>query len=164
MVERDHASEQVERVVGSVAQRLRTQRGESLREVAQRAGFSANQLHRIERLESSPTEEKIRGLARAYDVPVSVMFGEQQALSAAAAGSRPHDSTALGTFDSPIGLEPASTASRQYSASLEDAIDEIIAEFRLPFGDRELARRLIHEVARASAHATCRFLKEKLDE
>src|SRR5689334_12032167 len=63
--------------IGLVAQRLRHQRGESLRQVAKRAGMSDVQLKRVEDLKSSPTEEKIRGLGSALEVPVSVLFGEQ---------------------------------------------------------------------------------------
>jgi transcriptional regulator with XRE-family HTH domain len=34
------------------------------------------QLSRIERLKSSPTEEKIRALSQAFDVPISVLFDD----------------------------------------------------------------------------------------
>lgn len=71
--------------VGASAFRLRQERGESLREVAKRAGLSQMQLSRVERLESDPTEEKIRGLAAALGVSVAVLFGEEQE---AAIGSR----------------------------------------------------------------------------
>lgn len=63
--------------VGFVAKRLRKQAGKSLREVARSAGISAIQLSRVERGVSSPTEEKIRGLAGALGVSISTLFGEQ---------------------------------------------------------------------------------------
>ncbi|HEX2185248.1 MAG TPA: helix-turn-helix transcriptional regulator [Chloroflexota bacterium] len=64
------------RAVGRVVHRLRRERGEGLRELARRAGLSANQLSRIERLAASPTEEKIAGLAAALGVPVATLFGQ----------------------------------------------------------------------------------------
>jgi hypothetical protein len=62
--------------LGQRAKALRKQRNESIRAVAKRAGFSAIQLSRIERLQASPTAEKIVGLANALEVPISVLFGE----------------------------------------------------------------------------------------
>jgi transcriptional regulator with XRE-family HTH domain len=74
--------------VGTIVRRLRQERGESLRDLARRAGLSPIQLSRVERLESDPTEEKIAGLAAALGVPVGVLFGEVWAPGAAAgAGS-----------------------------------------------------------------------------
>src|SRR5207245_997065 len=62
--------------VGSVVRRLRERNGTSLREAARLAGMSAAQLQRVESLASEPSEGKIRGLARAFGVPVSSLFGE----------------------------------------------------------------------------------------
>ncbi|HEX2034042.1 MAG TPA: helix-turn-helix transcriptional regulator [Chloroflexota bacterium] len=64
------------RRIGRLARQLRQERGESLYDVAARAGMSAIQLSRIERLQSSPTEEKIAGLAAALEVPICLLFGE----------------------------------------------------------------------------------------
>lgn len=50
--------------------------GLSQREAARRAGMSQIQLSRIERGQSSPTEDRINGLARAYGVPASALFGD----------------------------------------------------------------------------------------
>jgi transcriptional regulator with XRE-family HTH domain len=68
--------EQVGDRVGTVAKRIRGLRGETLREVAERAGISHMYLSRIERLISTPSETTIRQLAGALEVPVSVLFGE----------------------------------------------------------------------------------------
>ncbi len=62
--------------VGMVVRRLREERGISLRDLGTRAHISSMQLWRVEQLESSSTEEKIRGLAKALGVPVGVLFGE----------------------------------------------------------------------------------------
>ena len=65
-----------ERRVGTVVRELRAARKWSLQDLARRSGISAMQLSRIERLESSPTEEKIRSLANVFDVPVTMLFGD----------------------------------------------------------------------------------------
>ncbi len=62
--------------VGTVVRRLREERGISLRDLGARAHISRMQLWRVEQLESSPTEERIRSLAKALDVPVGVLFGD----------------------------------------------------------------------------------------
>lgn len=66
----------VENSVGLQARKIRQQRGETLEQVSERAGLSLNQLSRIERGESNPTERTIRTLAKALEVPVSFLFGE----------------------------------------------------------------------------------------
>jgi transcriptional regulator with XRE-family HTH domain len=73
----------VERV-GAVVRTVRAQRGWSIRELAERAGVSPVQLSRVERLKASPTEETIRALAAALDVPVATLFAAEP-LSASAA-------------------------------------------------------------------------------
>ncbi len=59
-----------------MVRRLREERGISLRDLGTRAHISSMQLWRVEQLESSPTEEKIPGLAKALEVPVGTLFGE----------------------------------------------------------------------------------------
>src|SRR5207237_10835494 len=62
--------------VGTVARSIRIARGESLRDVAERAGFSPNQLWRAEQVLFELTEGKIRTLASALGVPPSLLFGD----------------------------------------------------------------------------------------
>jgi transcriptional regulator with XRE-family HTH domain len=63
--------------IGSIARRLREIRHETLQCVSKRAGLTSSRLRRIEQLRSSPREQEIRGVARAFDLPVGALFGEQ---------------------------------------------------------------------------------------
>src|SRR5688572_22366029 len=63
--------------VGSIARRLREARKESLQSVSKRAGITSARLSRIEHLRSSPHEQEIRAVARAFGLPVGALFGEQ---------------------------------------------------------------------------------------
>ena len=105
--------------VGSVAKRLRKARKETLQEVAERAGVSLNQLWRIEQLASSPTEEKIRGIAEALDVPVSVLFGETQLLLPPRGGL---------SYNSPSVAPTVSPASSRSHDKLRAALAELPQE------------------------------------
>lgn len=67
--------------VGERIRRLREDAGLSLREVAQLADISPMQLSRVERLESSPTAEKIESLAEALDVHPGYLFGGEDVVT-----------------------------------------------------------------------------------
>jgi transcriptional regulator with XRE-family HTH domain len=115
----DQASQQV----GSVVRQLRGQRGWSLRALAARAGISSTHLSRIERLDASPTEETVRGLAAALDVPVSVLFGEV-----------PHGEDVEAVVTSGV---------------FTSAVRQFLADSHVPPAKRSDAERLIVATARA---------------
>jgi ribosome-binding protein aMBF1 (putative translation factor) len=64
--------------VGDAMRILRKQNKFSFRVLAKKSGISPIQLSRIERLESDPTEQSIRAIARAFNVSVGFLFGENQ--------------------------------------------------------------------------------------
>jgi transcriptional regulator with XRE-family HTH domain len=59
---------------------LRTAAGWSLEELAARSGVSRATLSRLERAETSPTATLLSRLARAYDLPLSRLLAEAEAL------------------------------------------------------------------------------------
>ena len=61
-------------IVGKRLKDLRTRRGFSLRELADRSGLSINTLSLIENGKSSPSVSTLQQLARALDVPIAVFF------------------------------------------------------------------------------------------
>ena len=65
--------------LGRALRRLRHERGMTLESLAAAAGMHVTYLSRIERAHSSPTWEKLTGLARAMDVPVSTIATAAQA-------------------------------------------------------------------------------------
>lgn len=62
--------------VGQRIKQLRSQRGWALRSLAKKCGLSANAISLIERGENSPTVSSLRGLAQAFNVPISDFFQE----------------------------------------------------------------------------------------
>jgi transcriptional regulator with XRE-family HTH domain len=59
--------------LGLAIRELRRSRGMTLEVLASAAGMHVTYLSRVERAHSSPTWEKLVGLARALDVPVSAI-------------------------------------------------------------------------------------------
>lgn len=115
--------------VGVVVHRLRVERGWSVRALAERAGISATQLTRIERLEASPTEETIRGLATALGVPASILLDDWGA----------HGSDSASEPTDLMTLPPAFRA----------AVRHLIMEAGIPDARRGVAEQLILATTRA---------------
>lgn len=63
--------------VGPRIKELRTQRGLSLRALAELSGLSTNAISLIERGENSPTVSSLHGLAGALAVPITAFFEQQ---------------------------------------------------------------------------------------
>lgn len=122
--------DQASRQVGSIVRQLRGQRGWSLRALAGRAGISSTHLSRIERLDASPTEETVRSLAAALDVPVSMLFGEV-----------------------PPGQDVEAVV---ISGIFSSAVRQLLAESHVPAAKRADAERLIV----ATTRAICAGLQE----
>jgi len=65
--------------LGRALRELRRGRGLTLETLAGKAGMHTTYLSRVERAHSSPTWEKLTGLARALDVPISSIAAAAQA-------------------------------------------------------------------------------------
>jgi transcriptional regulator with XRE-family HTH domain len=59
--------------LGQAIRELRRSRGMTLEVLAAKAGMHVTYLSRVERAHSSPTWEKLAGLARAMDIPISAI-------------------------------------------------------------------------------------------
>ena len=79
--------------VGERLQRLREERGLSMRALAKSSGLSANALSMIERGRTSPSVSTLYKLADALNVPVTAFFGtpeeRQQVIHLRADSSQP---------------------------------------------------------------------------
>ena len=64
-------------LVGRCIRELRTQRGLSLRALAELSGLSTNAISLIERGDNSPTVSSLHNLARALAVPITAFFEQQ---------------------------------------------------------------------------------------
>lgn len=65
--------------LGRALRRLRHEREMTLESLAAAAGMHVTYLSRVERAHSSPTWEKLIGLARAMDIPVSTIAAAAEA-------------------------------------------------------------------------------------
>lgn len=64
--------------LGGKLRQIRSERGLSQRELAERAGISANAISLIERNENSPSVATLQSLAAALDVKISFFFEEER--------------------------------------------------------------------------------------
>lgn len=64
-------------MVGPQIRKLRTQKGLSLRALAEQCGISANAISLIERGDNSPTVSTLHQLARALEVPITDFFEQE---------------------------------------------------------------------------------------
>ena len=82
-------------IVGKRIKQLRTQKGLSLRALAQLSQLSTNAINLIERGDNSPTVSSLHNLATALDVPITAFFeqyGEKQTIHLKQ-GARPSSET-----------------------------------------------------------------------
>lgn len=91
-----------EALVGPRIRELRTGRGLTLRELAERSGLSRNAISLIERGENSPTVSSLVRLATALEVPIVSFFQEstQEMTVFVKAGARPRSQANRTTIES----------------------------------------------------------------
>jgi transcriptional regulator with XRE-family HTH domain len=111
--------------VGESLQRLREERGLSMRALAKSSGLSANALSMIERGRTSPSVSTLYKLADGLNVPVTAFFGtpeERQQVIHLRAADRTRVPIVLGTFEG-LGGEKFTGRVEPFVVSLEATAD-----------------------------------------
>ncbi len=88
--------------VGHCLRKLRSERGLSIRSLAEQSGLNANTLSLIENSKTSPSVSTLQLLARALDVPITAFFEidiPKNNVSYQKAGQRPKAAFAHGTLE-----------------------------------------------------------------
>ena len=139
--------------IGEAVKRWRQFRGISLTGLANRAGMTKGYLSQVEHNKiSRPSDEYLGRLADALSIEVESLLARQMPPSTQAANLL----HGAGIYSSPIVL---SQRSREQDNEVDETVAEIIAEFNLPIGERELAEQLVLEATRS----ICRVIKQRLE-